>query len=178
MLAAPVPSEFESRCNATFDALMWALSRPGMSRDLHDTGQAQIVDALIDRECAIYCDTPERTQHAARSGAAPVSKDAAEYLFLENPVTPDLLPRLRQGSDLHPEEGATVVLNATLGIGQDLRLTGPGVDGSIDIRVAGLPDGFWRTRAQVMRYPMGFEIFLVDGARILGVPRSTVVEVL
>ena len=29
-----------------------------------------------------------------------------------------------------------------------------------------------------MRYPMGFEIFLVDGARILGVPRSTVVEVL
>lgn len=139
MLAAPVPSDFESRCNATYDALMWALSRPGLARDLPGTGQAQIVDALIDRECAVYCERPELAQQVARSGAAQVAREVAEYLFLQAPVPPDLLPALRQGSDLHPEEGATLVMNATLDSGQDLRLTGPGIDGSLAIRVAGLP---------------------------------------
>jgi alpha-D-ribose 1-methylphosphonate 5-triphosphate synthase subunit PhnH len=89
-----------------------------------------------------------------------------------------MLRDLRQGSDLHPEEGATLVLAATLGEGQALRLTGPGVDGLVDVKIGGLPDGFWDMRRDVMRYPMGFEIFLIDGARVLGLPRSTAVEVL
>jgi alpha-D-ribose 1-methylphosphonate 5-triphosphate synthase subunit PhnH len=29
-----------------------------------------------------------------------------------------------------------------------------------------------------MRYPMGFEVFLVDGDRVLGLPRTTAVEVI
>jgi alpha-D-ribose 1-methylphosphonate 5-triphosphate synthase subunit PhnH len=89
-----------------------------------------------------------------------------------------MLRDLRQGSDMHPEDGATLILMATLGTGQALRLTGPGVDGHIDVRVDGLTDGFWQMRRDVMRYPMGFEIFLIDGSRVMGLPRSTTVEVL
>ena len=39
----PVPSDFEARCNATFDAVMWALARPGVMRDLPQAGLAQVV---------------------------------------------------------------------------------------------------------------------------------------
>ena len=32
MLATPTPSPSETRDNATFEALLWALSRPGVPR--------------------------------------------------------------------------------------------------------------------------------------------------
>jgi len=177
MPAAPAPSAFESRCNATYEALMWALSRPGLPRVMPASGHAAIVDALIDRECAVFCAAPELAQHAARTGAALVGPAAADHVFLDHMSNAKLLRDLRLGSDLHPEDGATLVVNAALGTGQRLRLTGPGIDGRTDIRVGGLPDDFWQMRARVMRYPTGFEMFLTDGADVLALPRSTQVEV-
>lgn len=178
----PIPSDFESRCNASFEALMWALSRPGLPRDLPcaqaQDSHAAIVDALIDRECAVFCDDPDLAQHVSRTGAAQVSMDLADHLFLDRLDAADDLRPLRQGSDLHPEDGATMILRAKLGEGQAVRLSGPGVDGTLELRIAGLPDGFWRSRAQVMRYPTGFDLFLTDGVTVVGLPRSTAVEVL
>ena len=89
----------------------------------------------------------------------------------------DLLQGLRRGSDLHPEDGATLVCDARLGAGQGLRLSGPGCDGPVAVAVGGLPEGFWTARAGLMRYPTGFELFLVEDDRVLGIPRSTRVEV-
>lgn len=178
MPAVPVPSAFDSRCNATYEALMWALSRPGLPRVLPEAGHAAIVDALIDRECAVFCAAPDLAQHVARTGAALVGLASADHVFLDHVTDAHVLRDLRRGSDLHPEDGATLVANAALGSGQRLRLTGPGIDGGIDVHVGGLPDGFWQMRAQAMRYPTGFELFLTDGTRALGVPRSTHVEVL
>lgn len=174
----PIPSEFEARTNATFDALMWALSRPGLIRALPGAGQAQIVEALIDRECGVHCTDPDLAAVASRAGAEIVALAAADHVFAA--LQPDLalLQNLRCGSDLYPEDGATLVLPADLDQGAALRLTGPGIDGSVTVSVGGLPDGFWQMRARVMRYPMGFELFLIDGARVMGVPRSTHVEVL
>lgn len=178
MQIAPNPSEFEARTNATYEVLMWALSRPGLIRDLPAPGEEGLIDALIDRECAVHCGPLKLTEHAARSGAAIVPMGEADHVFLPSELTPALLRILRQGSDLHPEDGATLVLSATLQTGHGLRLTGPGVDGALDVFIDGLPDGFWQMRRDVMRYPMGFEIFLIDGSRVMGLPRSTAVEVL
>lgn len=178
MQTAPVPSEFETRTNATYDALMWALSRPGLIRDLPAPGAEGLIDALIDRECAVHAGSPDLCAYAAQTGAAIVPLAKADHVILPDAQTPAMLRDLRQGSDMHPEEGATLILMATLGTGQALRLTGPGVDGHIDVRVDGLADGFWQMRRDVMRYPMGFEIFLIDGSRVMGLPRSTTVEVL
>lgn len=178
MTAHPTPSEFEARTNATYEALIWALSRPGLQRDLPAPGQAGIVEALLDRECQVYCADPELAQNAARTGAALVSYEAADHLFFETLPSVDVLKQIALGSDLYPETGATLVCTATLGQGPRIRLCGPGCNGVVDIQVDGLPDGFWQTRAQLMRYPMGFELFFLDGARVVGVPRSTHVEVL
>jgi alpha-D-ribose 1-methylphosphonate 5-triphosphate synthase subunit PhnH len=178
MPAHPVPSDAEARSNATFEALMWALARPGLIRDLPCPGQEQIVEALIDRESAVHCVDPALASAVARTGAASVGPEAAGHVFAGVLDTAAILRSLRCGSDLYPDEGATLVAAANLGGGAAVRLTGPGIDGSVALTIGGLPDGFWQIRAEVMRYPMGFEVFLIDGARVLGLPRSTRVEVL
>lgn len=177
MSVHPVPSEFEARSNAVFDAIMWALARPGRLRDLPEPGMSQIVEALIDRECAVHCADPDLARTARRTGAALVAPEAADHVFLADVQAP-LLEQLRCGSDLHPEDGATLVAAADFSTGCRLRLTGPGVDGEEIVTVGGLPGDVWQRRARAMRYPMGFEIVLIDGARILGLPRSTRAEVL
>ncbi|MDA0185882.1 MAG: phosphonate C-P lyase system protein PhnH [Proteobacteria bacterium] len=176
MGAYPIPSEFEARTNATYEALMWALSRPGLPRDLPSAGQAGIIETLIDRECAVYCEDADMAELAARSGAVLAAPEKADHLFLSQP--PAQLTGLRQGSDMYPEEGATLVMPVSLGSGGTLRLSGPGVNGEVTLSLSGIPQGFWAERTRVMRYPMGFEVFLLDGATVIGIPRTTVVEVL
>ena len=178
MTTHPVPSDFETRTNATYEALMWALSRPGLIRQMPKTGQAGVIEALLDRECKVYCADPALTQIAARTGAMIVAPESADHLFFDSLPGADNLGQISLGSDLYPETGATLVCNVVLGQGQRLRLTGPGCNGAVDVQVKGLPDGFWQSRARLMRYPMGFEVFLLDGANVLGVPRSSHVEVL
>lgn len=178
MTAHPAPSAFEARSNATYEALMWALSRPGLIRKMPVPGQGPVIEALLDRECRVYCDGPNQADLVARTGAQQVAPQHADHLFLDSLPGLDLLSRINLGSDLYPDEGATLVCNAALERGPRLRLTGPGCNGVVEVQVDGLPDGFWQARARTMRYPMGFELFLIDGADVLGVPRSCQVEVL
>ncbi|MEL7300816.1 MAG: phosphonate C-P lyase system protein PhnH [Pseudomonadota bacterium] len=178
MPATLQPSASETRENAAFEALLWALSRPGQVRDLPASGPDPIIEALLDRECRVYAADPLLVPRIMRTGAEIADIGVADHVFLGSAAAPEMLARVAVGSDLYPDEGATVVVAATICEGQPLRLTGPGVDGDIDIRVEGLADGFWKARATRSRYPMGFDLFIQDGARIIGIPRSTHVEVL
>jgi alpha-D-ribose 1-methylphosphonate 5-triphosphate synthase subunit PhnH len=178
MTAFPIPSDFEARTNATYDALMWALSRPGLSRALPTAGAAAIVETLIDRECQVFCDDASLEQVARSVGAKIVAPAAADHLFYFGEPDVAVLASLQQGSDMYPEEGATLILTAKIGQGDKLKLTGPGVDGMAQVAVSEISSGFWAERARVMRYPMGFDLFLIDGDSVLGIPRSTTVEVL
>lgn len=177
-MAAPARSDTEARANATYEALMWALARPGLPRSLPEASDGVIVEALIDRECAVFCAAPALSDQVARTGAALVAPAAADHLFLGAMDSAEPLRAVRCGSDLYPDDGATVVAEAQIGSGPRVRLTGPGVDGTVEVALGGLPDGLWDTRRQMLRYPMGFELVLRDGAQIIGLPRSTAVEVL
>lgn len=178
MYQSPIPSAAETRANACFDALMWALSRPGLRRTLPEQGAAQLIEALIDRECAVWAADEALAALAARAGAAMVEIAQADHVFAGQMTGVELLSRLRCGSDLYPDDGATLVLDARFGDGPQLSFTGPGVDGALTVALSGLPDGFWAARDRALRYPMGFDMFLLDGAEVIGVPRSTHVEVL
>jgi len=48
---------------------------------------------------------------------------------------------------------------------------------AIDIRLASIPDPFWALRAQICRYPLGWDVLLVAGDRVVGLPRTTQIEV-
>lgn len=175
MQTLPRPDAEEVRDNATFAALMWALARPGRVRDLPEPGMAGIARALCDRECRVHADDPGLAAVLAATDAAAVPAEKADHVFAETP--PDLT-RLAAGSALDPDDGATVVLPAGLGRGTALRLTGPGIEDEAVVHVDGPEPAFWAGRAAACRYPAGVELFLVDGARVMGLPRSTQIEVL
>ncbi|MNS82865.1 Alpha-D-ribose 1-methylphosphonate 5-triphosphate synthase subunit PhnH [compost metagenome] len=61
--------------------------------------------------------------------------------------------------------------------GDAAMLSGPGIQTRQTLRAAGLPDGFWREwRRNHQRFPLGVDVFLTQGRRICGLPRSTRVE--
>jgi len=171
-------SEAEIRANDAYAALLWAISRPGSIHDLSDQGEAAIIDALIDRECHVNCADPTLMPRILRTGATLADLQEADHVFAGKLARLDLLDGLRVGSDLYPNDGATLVLHASLRSGPRLRVSGPGVDGTRDITVEGLPNGFWAWREKKARYPMGFEIFLLDGDQVMALPRSSKIEVL
>ena len=178
MLTTPVQSPEEAAGNATFDALLWALSRPGIVRTLPEHSDSAIIDALIDRECKVHCSDPLLVPQILRSGADLADIAGADHVFLTVLEDIAVLDHVAKGSDLYPDDGATMVLQVTLDRGPRVQLSGPGVDGTLAVRIGGLPAGFWQRRATLSRYPMGFDLFLRDGAHIIGIPRSTKVEVL
>ncbi|WP_159811203.1 phosphonate C-P lyase system protein PhnH [Litoreibacter roseus] len=176
MLATPTPSPAETRDNTAFDALLWTLSRPGLPRKLPEPGEGTIITALLDRECLVYSADPLLMPEIMRTGAELADIDRADHVFLGAMTTSDPIADINIGSDFYPDAGATVIIRASFGSGPALRLAGPGVDGAMSLQLDGLPDGFWKARAARLRYPMGFDLFFVDGARVVGVPRSTTVE--
>lgn len=178
MLTIAAPDAAETRSNGTFEALMWAMARPGEARDMAEAGLEPIVEALIDRECVVYADSPALITLIAATGATPGTVEMADHLFVDGLNLPaDVIAAIRRGSALYPDDGATVAALVAHGTGPRLRLTGPGIDGARDIAIA-VPPAFWALRAQVCAYPEGFDLLLVDGRSVIGIPRSTQVEVL
>lgn len=179
MLTVAPPDALELRSNATFEALMWALSRPGDSREMPESGLAAIAETLVDLECTVFADDPALRSEIAATGAL-VAEDISQvdHVFLSSLEGTEVqLATLRCGSALYPDDGATLVANVRHGVGQRVRLSGPGVDGTLELTL-GISPGFWAMRAMLCAYPEGFDMLLVDGRSVIGIPRSTLVEVL
>lgn len=178
MLTVAPPDAVELRSNATFEALLWALSRPGDVRTLPEAGFGAIAETLVDLECSAYADTPAMREHIVASGATLADRiDTADHVFLSTPdTTGRQLAGIRCGSAVYPDDGATLVV-AVAHAGQRVRLSGPGIKDTTEIALAVLP-GFWAMREMLCLYPEGFDIFFVDGDQVIGIPRSTKVEVL
>ncbi len=176
----PVPDTDEARDNATFAAILAALSRPGSVQALPAPGMAPIALALIDRECRVWADDPAFLAVLRQTGAQMAPHGAAGHVFLSLADADGVarLADLTPGSPLYPDGGATVIAAAGLGSGQSLRLSGPGIDGHATVAVLGLHPSVWATRAALCHYPLGIEMLLVDGVHLMALPRSTHIEVL
>jgi alpha-D-ribose 1-methylphosphonate 5-triphosphate synthase subunit PhnH len=178
MLTIAPPEAAEARSNSTFEALMWSMARPGETRDMPVPGLAPVIEALIDRECVVYTDSDVLRQQIIETGAEIGSVTESDHLFLETMTqASDALAMIRCGSALYPDDGATLVVQVEQGGGERLRLSGPGIEGHREIKLA-LPAAFWRQRRDLCLYPEGFELILVDGHSLISIPRSTDVEVL
>ena len=179
MLSVAPPDAAELRCNATFEALLWAMSRPGETQALPAPGMVGLVETLIDLECSAYAEDEALKAQIIATGAL-LTKDIAEagYVFLDSLADVESrLVRINCGSALYPDEAATLVASAGQGRGPRLRLTGPGIESGRELSLD-VPAGFWAWRARLSTYPEGFDLILVDGASLIAIPRSTQVEVL
>ncbi|MBX0329387.1 phosphonate C-P lyase system protein PhnH [Oscillochloris sp. ZM17-4] len=182
-MAAPMMSPADARQHAAFTALMWALSYPGRPARLPAAGPdalGLIGETLVDLETGFFTPDAALAARLARTGGRGLPAAAAPYQFYPRlgPAELELLAAAPVGSHAAPDLGATVVVGCAIGQGARLRLSGPGIAGSCEVLVGGLPDELWELRAATVRAPLGWDLFLVAGELVLGVPRTTAVEVL
>jgi alpha-D-ribose 1-methylphosphonate 5-triphosphate synthase subunit PhnH len=162
------PTVDDSRTNATFEEMMWALSRPGIIRTVPTAGLAAMAESLLDTECTFTVDDDAALDAALqRSGSRAVAIRDADYVFmmLNTAEKVSALSDIKAGTLTYPDEGASLFVPAQLGFGQGLRLSGPGVKDNATIAVDGIDPSFWTFREKTIRYPLGFDVYLVDGSR-------------
>jgi alpha-D-ribose 1-methylphosphonate 5-triphosphate synthase subunit PhnH len=180
-MTVPIPTAAEARSHQTFNALLWAFSYPGRRFSLPVDGLGAfgaIAEALVDLETSYYTDDAELQPTLLRTGGRARPVEAAMYQFY--PALGDTGIRLLEapaGSYAYPDEAATLVIGCTLGAGRALRLNGPGIHGVAHLWLDDIPDWFWPLREQVCRYPLGWEVVLVSGDQLVGLPRTTHIEV-
>jgi alpha-D-ribose 1-methylphosphonate 5-triphosphate synthase subunit PhnH len=175
-------TETEAREHATFTALMWALSYPGRPQTLPVAGLAAftaIAEALVDLETGYFTPNAALADELARTGGRALPPRQAPYQFYPQ-LTPGMLDMLAAapvGTHRDPDRAATLVIGCTPDKGARLTLRGPGIPGTITIALGGIPPEFWPMRVAVGAYPLGWDVFFVAGDHVIGLPRTTLVEV-
>jgi len=170
-------SSDEAQAHAVFEALLGAMSRPGEAGTLPQSGLLQFVDTLIDLDTTTHNCAADLRPAIVASRTRLVALEMAEHVFAADAQeAAALAAQLCVGEALYPDLGATLYV-ACPHQGQRLRLSGPGIQTTVQIET-GLSAAFWQARNQACTYPAGFEVVVVDGARLLAIPRSTKVEVL
>lgn len=175
---------FERRTHDHFNALMWALANPGRPQQLRaleagSSGFAAIAESLLDLEVTAHTSDPTLEPALRATGARIVALEDAQYLFLPDLETAGLdgLQRAERGSALYPDRAATLVIGASFETGDRVRLSGAGIQSPLETRI-NLPKAFWQMRQEVIAFPIGWDVIFVDQARIIGLPRTTLAEVI
>ena len=189
----PIISPAETQTRSMFLALMWSLSRPGMPGEMpaaspygayaEDGELSHFISvgrALLDLETSFYTPHPGLAQALAHTGARATPPAKAAYLFFPRLRELDL-PDVEQaatGDYLYPDRAATLIIGCKLQAPDalQLRLSGPGVHRQMDVRVGGLLPAFWPLRERRLRYPLGWDAFLLSQNHVIGLPRTTRVD--
>ncbi len=179
-MVAPVFTDIEKVNRETFLALMWAFSYPGRVQTLTVSPNESLVAigaALLDLETNYYTPDADLDTRLSHTTARTAPIENAEYIFYPSLNDADLttIAQASIGEMLFPDRAATLIIGATFGAGVSMQLSGPGIQGSATVQIGGLPAGFWALRERTRRYPLGWDIFLIDGANVLGIPRSTAI---
>jgi alpha-D-ribose 1-methylphosphonate 5-triphosphate synthase subunit PhnH len=194
----PAYTAEEARTRQTFLALMWSLSYPGRVHTLETSGMDAfhaIADTLLDLETSYFCPDERLSAYLARTGARAHTSERAAYHFYPT-LTGDRLAIVETasiGTLLYPDHSALLIIGCRLTASErdtvgaqyiaplhdhqpsHFQLEGPGVKPNTQqiIAVSGIPSAFWGLRAKANRYPRGWDIYLVDDNRVIGLPRTT-----
>ncbi|MCS7072759.1 MAG: phosphonate C-P lyase system protein PhnH [Anaerolinea sp.] len=179
-LIHPEYTPAERRMRESFLALMNAFAHPGRQFLLPDSGDpfALIAETLLDLETSAYTPHESLGGMLAATGARLLPPAAAAYHFYStaDQAALDGIAAASTGTLTHPDTAATLIVGGCSFAGGDPWLfSGPGIHGRIAIQLGGLPDPFWALRAARSRYPLGWDIYLVSGRAVIGLPRTTVV---
>lgn len=150
-----------------------------------DPATAAIALTLFDFDTRVWLDAP------AAAGPAPAwirfhcgspivsdTRDAQFALVADAQRLPGL-GTFDIGEDRYPDQSATLVIQVrALTGGPATRWTGPGINGAIEVAIAGLPEGFWaQWDDNHALYPQGVDVLFACGRQVVGLPRGVKVEV-
>ena len=175
---AAAPTEDERREHQAYEALLNALARPGEAQLLPATGFEVAGTCLLDLEVSFFASDVILSRQLQRTGARQAEPENADYLFFPtlHEAAVAEATKAGRGDRLYPERAATLFIGAHFNHGRRLDLTGPGIQGERQIRIDGVAPAFWAERTRACRYPLGWDVFLIDGAKVIGLPRSTKLE--
>jgi alpha-D-ribose 1-methylphosphonate 5-triphosphate synthase subunit PhnH len=197
-LLASMPRGFANPTHdaqSVFRSVLEALSRPGRLQTLEASdglqapaplsrGLSALLLTLLDGETTLHLGGALASEAAwmycrFHTGAQSAGETSAE--FVAQRAGEASLAGLRPGSDEAPQQGATLIVDTgslALERGTRLRLTGPGIENEQRIGLCGLPLAFWQQRIGMQPlFPRGIDLLLVCGSQLIGVPRSTVLQI-
>lgn len=179
-MSVPLYTPAEARSRETFLALMWALSYPGRVYQLPDTNNpfALIAETLLDLETSYYTAASSLEPVLAQTGAQVRPAAQAAYHFYPAVSEPELadIRAASVGTMLYPDEAATLIIGCQVGSGLPIVLQGPGVNGRQNVQIDGITARFWDMREIACRFPLGWDVYFVDGRNVVGLPRSVQVK--
>ncbi|MGK9167580.1 phosphonate C-P lyase system protein PhnH [Inquilinus limosus] len=175
---------------SVFRAVLDALARPGRSVACPEPvtapeplgpAMAAVALTLVDLDTPVWLDpalsTPAVQSFLRFHTGAPVVSDpaAAAFLFVADSAFLPRLGGLSLGEDRYPDRSATLVVEVPALDGPESgRFTGPGIKMAEPARITGLPGWFredWAANGAA--YPLGVDLLLTCGDRMLGLPRTT-----
>lgn len=180
-MQSPEYTPEEALARETFLALMHGLSYPGRVHTLPGAGKdayLAIASTLLDLETSYFTPDGHLASELARTGARSLSSELAAYHFYpqldENGL--DTIKTASVGTMLYPDQAATLMIACKFGEGMTLHLTGPGIQDENAVQV-NIDPALWQLRDRVSKYPLGWDIFLVDDNQVVGLPRTTQIRV-
>jgi len=168
---------------AVFRTLLDALSRPGtvgVIENVLPEGRATRAElaafaallALCDYATPVWLAQPDTALGSAlrfHTGAPLVDEPGqAAFAYIHDASAAE-----------SPEQSVTLLIRVdALTGGAPIVLSGPGIQHTATIAPVGLPEHFWRERAALAPlFPCGVDCYLVCGARLIGLPRTTQAKV-
>lgn len=173
---------------AVFRGLQEALARPGLPQHVARQGQGRaeglspaataILLSLADYTTPVWLgqDHPATAWLAFHTGARTTMKaEDAQFAVLALGAAAPLVTDFAAGDECYPDRSATLIVECRDFIhGTKLRLSGPGIRGTVEIAPSGLRESFRaEMAANAARFPLGVDVFLTAGDSVIGVPRSS-----
>lgn len=183
----------QADAQAVFRAALWALAEPGQVRNLDLTcgvpnGLSLAMTALL--LALVDADTPVWLPPEADPGigaflsfhcGCPLVPELhlARFVVVPHKQPMPALADCDLGELAYPDRSATLLLEVSgWSDGPPVQLQGPGIESSRSLAVSGLPTDFWpQWRANQQRFPLGVDVLLTCGPQLVGLPRTTGVEV-
>lgn len=195
----PVPSilagfsEPVAQSQATFRAALNALAHPGRVQSIPAEGATHperfspaltaLLLTLVDQDTPVWL--PEGVGADAQRYlrfhcGCPLVSNPSDARFLVGPLGFEwpALAACEAGDPAYPDRSATLLLEVqSLTEGPAVTLSGPGIADRYTLSIAGLPAGFWEQwQANHHRFPLGVDVFFIQGAQFCALPRTTRVQ--
>lgn len=175
-----------------FRQVLTALSEPGTRQNLPVSeapegihiAAYQICLALLDAETPLWIAPSLKTSALVSAlrfhcGCPLVDEPGRAEFALTTPDFDGDLTLFAQGSHEYPDRSTTLIVQVeSLDAPGDWTLRGPGIDGIRRVGIAGLDPRWPRMLADNLgRFPCGVDLLFTAGTGLMGLPRTTQVEV-